>query len=77
MFLVELEISNPCNEHCVHCYRVCSSTKKGFLSARQVKSVLNGVCRIGSYQKAEFGVLKIDDKILYVPSDIDKYIFRG
>lgn len=20
---IELEISNPCNEHCVHCYRLC------------------------------------------------------
>lgn len=48
MFLVELEISNPCNEHCVHCYRVCSSTKKGFLSARQVKSVLNQAKKIGA-----------------------------
>ena len=29
---LELEISNPCNEHCIHCYRQCLNSKKGFLS---------------------------------------------
>lgn len=45
MFLesLELEISNPCNEHCVHCYRLCDKTKKGFLSAKDVENILDQV----------------------------------
>ncbi|QSH95230.1 radical SAM protein [Treponema phagedenis] len=38
---IELEISNPCNEKCVHCYRTCSSTKKGFLSLDDVKNIFS------------------------------------
>lgn len=37
---IDLEISNPCNERCVHCYRVCEGTKRGFLSATQARSIL-------------------------------------
>lgn len=40
MRTLELEISNPCNERCLHCYRTCESTKKGFLTVMQVKSIL-------------------------------------
>ncbi len=54
-----------------------ASTCETRIVCSKCEKVLNGVCRIGSYQKAEFGVIKIDDKILYIPSDIDKYIFRG
>lgn len=45
---VELEISNPCNEHCVHCYRHCLNSKKGFLTAAQVQSVLEQAKEIGA-----------------------------
>lgn len=45
---IELEISNPCNEKCLHCYRVCRSTKKGFLSARQAQSVLEQAKALGA-----------------------------
>lgn len=27
MSQIELEISNPCNEKCVHCYRHCLNTQ--------------------------------------------------
>lgn len=37
---LELEISNPCNERCIHCYRSCLNSKKGFLSANEAYSVL-------------------------------------
>ncbi len=47
---LELEISNPCNERCLHCYRVCQSTKKGFLSADQAKSVLLQAKELGAKQ---------------------------
>lgn len=43
-----LEISNPCNERCVHCYRICKDTKKGFLSANQAKSVLEQAKALGA-----------------------------
>ena len=36
---LELEISNPCNERCVHCYRLCECTKHGFLSARDAENI--------------------------------------
>lgn len=37
---IELEISNPCNERCIHCYRTCEGTKCGFLTESQACSVL-------------------------------------
>lgn len=45
---IELEISNPCNEHCVHCYRHCLNSKKGFLSDFQAKNVLEQAKSIGA-----------------------------
>lgn len=45
---LELEISNPCNEHCVQCYRHCLNSKKGFLSDFQVKNVLEQAKSIGA-----------------------------
>ena len=36
---LDLEISNPCNERCVHCYRTCESTKRGFLSLEDVQKI--------------------------------------
>lgn len=45
---LKLEISNPCNEHCVHCYRHCLNSKKGFLSAAQVQSVLEQAKELGA-----------------------------
>ena len=44
---IDLEISNPCNEHCVHCYRHSLNSKKGFLSAKEVESVLNQAKELG------------------------------
>ena len=44
---IELEISNPCNERCLHCYRGCNSTRKGFLSAAQTKNVLKQAKNLG------------------------------
>lgn len=43
---LNLEISNPCNEHCVHCYRVCESTKKGFLSLCDVERIFHEIAPI-------------------------------
>lgn len=37
---LELEISNPCNERCVHCYRTGEKTRTGFLSADEVEDIL-------------------------------------
>lgn len=37
---LELEISNPCNERCVHCYRTCGHTVHGFLSQQDVEHIL-------------------------------------
>lgn len=45
---IELEISNPCNENCVHCFRVCKRTKHGFLSANQVQIVLEQAKALGA-----------------------------
>lgn len=45
---IDLEISNPCNEHCVHCYRHCLNSKKGFLTAAQVQSVLEQAKKLGA-----------------------------
>ena len=44
---LELEISNPCNEKCIHCYRTCKNKKKGFLSARQAESVFSQAKALG------------------------------
>ena len=40
---LDLEISNPCNEHCVHCYRTCDSTKLGFLSLNDVRNIFENI----------------------------------
>lgn len=43
---LELEISNPCNERCVHCYRTCANTAKGFLSATNAENIAEQVVPI-------------------------------
>ncbi len=48
MTSISFEISNPCNERCVHCYRVCEGTKRGFLSAEQARSVLEQAKTLGA-----------------------------
>ena len=48
MTSIELEISNPCNERCVHCYRHSLNAKKGFLSAQQAQSVLEQAQYLGA-----------------------------
>jgi radical SAM protein with 4Fe4S-binding SPASM domain len=48
MHNISLEISNPCNEHCIHCYRICKDTKLGFLSAIQTQSVLEQAKALGA-----------------------------
>lgn len=40
---LDLEISNPCNEHCIHCYRTCEHTKRGFLSIKEVKKIFDAI----------------------------------
>lgn len=45
---IELEISNPCNERCVHCYRTCERTRRGFLTERQARSVLEQAKELGA-----------------------------
>ncbi len=45
---LSLEISNPCNEHCVHCYRICDSTRQGFLSIEDVRLVFKQIENIRS-----------------------------
>ena len=45
---IELEISNPCNERCLHCYRVCAGTRRGFLSEKQARSVLSQARELGA-----------------------------
>lgn len=45
---IELEISNPCNEKCIHCYRHCLNTQKGFLSVEQAKSALEQAKKLGA-----------------------------
>lgn len=37
---LELEISNPCNERCIHCYHTCGCTACGFLSQQDVEHIL-------------------------------------
>ena len=48
MSQIELEISNPCNEKCVLCYRHCLNTQKGFLSVEQAKSALEQAKKLGT-----------------------------
>lgn len=48
MTQLELEISNPCNEHCIHCYRHCLNSKKGFLTINQTKTVLSQAKELGA-----------------------------
>ena len=43
---LDLEISNPCNEKCIHCYRTCEQTKQGFLSLDAVKKIFGLVSTI-------------------------------
>ena len=43
---LNLEISNPCNERCVHCYRTCKQTKRGFLSIENVQKIFNDLKQI-------------------------------
>lgn len=45
---LSLEISNPCNERCVHCYRVCDSTRQGFLTIEDVRLVFKQIENIRS-----------------------------
>lgn len=45
---IELEISNPCNERCVHCYRTCERTRRGFLSEKQARCVLEQAKELGA-----------------------------
>ena len=45
---IEFEISNPCNEKCVHCYRHCLNTQKGFLSVEQAKNALEQAKKLGA-----------------------------
>lgn len=40
---LDLEISNPCNERCIHCYRTCEHTKRGFLSVEEVKKIFGAI----------------------------------
>ena len=47
MTSISFEISNPCNERCVHCYRVCEGTKRGF---HQLHIVLHSVGEIDCVQ---------------------------
>ena len=45
---IALEISNPCNERCIHCYRVCKDTKLGFLSVKLAQSVFEQAKILGA-----------------------------
>lgn len=40
---LDLEISNPCNERCIHCYRTCKHTKQGFLSIEDVAKIFDEI----------------------------------
>lgn len=50
---LELEISNPCNERCVHCYRICGHTVHGFLSQQDVVHILEEVSLLMNAQCKE------------------------
>lgn len=45
---LELEISNACNEDCIHCYRHSLNRKRGFLSPSQVQSLLEQAKLLGA-----------------------------
>lgn len=45
---ISLEISNPCNEHCLHCYRHCLNKKSGFLTKEQASTVLSQAKILGA-----------------------------
>lgn len=45
---IELEISNPCNERCLHCYRTCDATRRGFLTETQARRVLEQAKELGA-----------------------------
>lgn len=45
---IELEISNPCNERCLHCYRTCEGTRRGFLTERRARQVLEQAKELGA-----------------------------
>lgn len=45
---IDLEISNPCNEHCIHCYRHSINSQKGFLSVPQASSVMEQAKKLGA-----------------------------
>lgn len=40
---LDLEISNPCNERCIHCYRTCEQTKQGFLSLNDIHKIFEDI----------------------------------
>lgn len=48
MTSMSLEISNPCNERCVHCYRTCDATRRGFLTEKQARRVLEQAKELGA-----------------------------
>lgn len=48
MTRLELEISNPCNEKCFHCYRHHLNGRKGFLSAKDANSVFQQAFVLGA-----------------------------
>jgi len=45
---LELEISNPCNEHCVHCYRHFLNQRKDFLTEEMAYSVIKQAKELGA-----------------------------
>lgn len=55
MTAIELEISNPCNERCLHCYRTLDATKRGFLSLSDAHSVLEQAKSLGAKDVAITG----------------------
>lgn len=48
MTALSLEISNPCNERCLHCYRTGDETRRGFLSLRQAQSAIEQAAVLGA-----------------------------
>lgn len=45
---IELEISNPCNEHCIHCYRHFLNLKRDFMSEDMAFSVIKQAKDLGA-----------------------------
>ena len=37
---LDFEVSNPCNEKCIHCYRHCFNKEKGFMTCKDIEYVL-------------------------------------